>query len=76
MRGMKEKGLRIPQDVKVIGFDDISMSKYMDPPLTTVKQPIYQLGEESVRMLIDIIEKKDSGKKKVLETELIIRGTV
>lgn len=75
IKALKEKGLNVPQDVKVIGFDDISISKYMDPPLTTVKQPIYQMGEEAVKMLVNIIEKKEMGMNKVLETELIERNS-
>lgn len=76
IRALKEKKLRVPEDVKVIGFDDISISRYMDPPLTTIKQPIYEIGKESVKMLVAIIEKKESKLKKVLNTELIERGSV
>lgn len=75
IKALKEKGLSVPQDIKVIGFDDISISKYMDPPLTTVRQPIYNLGEEAVKMLVNIIEKKEMGMNKVLETELIERNS-
>lgn len=76
IKALKEKKLRVPEDVKVIGFDDIAISKYMDPPLTTIKQPIYEIGEESVKMLINIIEKRECELTKVLDTELIERGSV
>jgi LacI family transcriptional regulator len=75
IKALKERGMSVPKDVKVTGFDDISISKYMDPPLTTVRQPIYQMGEEAVKMLIDIIENKEVKMNKVLKTELIIRET-
>lgn len=70
---LKEKGIRVPEDVKIIGFDDISISKYVDPPLTTVRQPIYKLGEEAVNILVAIIEKKDTEMTKILETEIVER---
>lgn len=76
IRALKEMELRVPEDVKVMGFDDISISKFMDPPLTTIKQPIYEIGRESVKMLINIIEKKESSLIKVLNTTLIERGSV
>ena len=75
IKGLKEKKVKIPEEVKIIGFDDISMSQFIDPPLTTIKQPIYQLGEEAVKMLVAIIEKKDTDMNKVLKTELIERGS-
>ena len=75
MQALKQNNLKVPEDVKVIGFDNISVSKFTDPPLTTIKQPIYQLGEEAVKMLIAIIDKKDIDMQKVLKTELIERGS-
>lgn len=76
IKALKERGIKVPEDVKVIGFDDISISKYMDPPLTTIRQPIYQMGEEAVKMLIGIIEGKEMNLIKVFSTKLIERGSV
>lgn len=73
IKALKERQINVPEEIKVIGFDDISISKYMDPPLTTVRQPIYQMGEEAVKMLINIIDKKKMEMSKVLKTELIVR---
>ena len=75
IKALQEKDINIPKDIKIIGFDDIYIAQYMNPPLTTIKQPIYQLGEEAVRMLVAIIEKKDTKLKKVLGHELIKRGS-
>ena len=75
MKALQEKGIRIPHDIKIIGFDDIYIAQYMNPPLTTIKQPIYELGQEAVRMLVSIIEKKDIKLKKILNHELIKRGS-
>jgi LacI family transcriptional regulator len=75
IKALKEKDIDVPREVKVIGFDDIQVSQYMDPPLTTIKQPIYEMGEEAVKMLVAIIERKEVNMVKVLKTELIERGS-
>ena len=75
IKALKEKGIKVPNDVKVIGFDNISISQYIDPPLTTIGQPIYEMGEEAVNMLLGLIEKKDIKLIKVLDTKLIRRGS-
>ncbi len=58
IQALKEKKIKVPEKVKVIGFDDISIAQFIDPPLTTIRQPIYKLGEEAVNMLVAIIEKE------------------
>lgn len=75
IKALKEKNIKIPEEVKIIGFDDISISQYIDPPLTTIKQPIYQMGEEAVEMLISMIEEKSIKMTKVLEIILVERGS-
>ena len=77
IQALKLKGLRVPQDISVIGFDDISLAGIINPPLTTVKQPNYQMGYESSKILIGIIEKHPpENTKLVLNTKLIIRDSV
>lgn len=73
IRALKEKNIDIPEDVKVIGFDDISISSYIDPPLTTIKQPIYDMGHEAVDLLIDIIEKRETNLIRILNHSLVER---
>ncbi|MGN9164266.1 LacI family DNA-binding transcriptional regulator [Tissierellaceae bacterium HCP3S3_D8] len=75
IKALKEKDIDVPREVKVIGFDDIQVSQYMDPPLTTIKQPIYEMGEEAVKMLVAIIEREEVNMVKILKTELIERGS-
>ena len=77
MRAVRDLGLRVPDDVSVVGFDDIDLAPYVDPPLTTVHQPIRQKGEEAVRRLLTIIERTDEDRPQEhrLETRLIIRGS-
>lgn len=77
IKAIKSKGLRVPKDISIIGFDDIAMAEMIDPPLTTVKQPNYQMGFESSKILIDIIEKNTpENTELVLSTKLIIRSSV
>lgn len=54
-KAVKESGLRIADDISVIGFDNIEFSEYLTPPLTTIGQPIARIGERSVRMLLAMI---------------------
>ena len=78
MQALKKRGVRIPEDIKVAGFDDVEISSFVDPPLTTVHQPLYNLGAEAARCLIEQISAKDRGidRKRihrVLDTELVVR---
>lgn len=74
VRALKESGKRIPQDVAVVSKDNIELAALMDPPLTTVNLPTYQMGVEAVNMLMRLISKKRLEKKRVvLESELVVR---
>ena len=55
MKALSERGLRVPEDVSVTGFDDIDYARYSVPGLTTVSQPLEQIVKESTRILLDII---------------------
>jgi len=52
IRALGEAGLRVPEDISVIGFDDIELSEIVNPPLTTIQQPKYELGEAAVEILL------------------------
>ncbi|MDN5343275.1 MAG: LacI family transcriptional regulator [Oceanotoga sp.] len=74
MKAIKEKNLNIPEDISVIGFDNIESSKFSEPTLSTVEQPLCKMGEKSVELLLELIdEKKPKSKKISLKTELIKR---
>jgi len=70
-------GLRVPEDISVIGFDDIPLASHIMPELTTVKQPIYMMGALAADLLLDTIERRTEDYQSVLlETTLIVRNSV
>ena len=73
LTGLKEAGLRVPEDVALVGFDDIRPSRYLTPPLTTVRAPIETAGREAVRQLISLIQTGKAEPEILLPTEVIIR---
>jgi LacI family transcriptional regulator len=79
MQAIKAKGLRIPKDIAVAGFSNWMFSAMMEPPLTTVDQPGFEMGQEAARLLIRHIEMKEKDdveivpETKILKTRLIIR---
>ncbi|MDQ2076127.1 LacI family DNA-binding transcriptional regulator [Marinimicrobium sp. ABcell2] len=71
---IKRSGLRVPEDVSVVGFDDIRYAAIMDPPLTTVVQPTEEIGERTMRRLLNAIEGRDIGEApEIVEHRLIVR---
>ncbi|WP_081966914.1 LacI family DNA-binding transcriptional regulator [Kitasatospora sp. NRRL B-11411] len=72
LRTLRTHGLRVPEDVAVIGFNDLASARHTAPPLTTVHQPVRALGREMARMLVDAIEGNDPGPL-ILPTRLTVR---
>ncbi|MBU2225502.1 MAG: LacI family transcriptional regulator [Gammaproteobacteria bacterium] len=73
---IKQSGLRIPQDISVAGFDDISFAAYCDPPLTTIAQPAEEFGSTAVALLVDILQGRlKKAPKVILPYELVIRAS-
>jgi LacI family transcriptional regulator len=70
----QDLGLEVGRDVSITGFDDIPLAEYTHPPLTTVHQPIYQIGSMVCEMLINIIQERDLEQKQIiLKPSLIVR---
>jgi alanine racemase len=69
-------GIAVPDDLSVVGFDDIELARYIQPPLTTVRQPVRRKGEEACRLLLAAIEHKvRQPDHRRLETRLIVRAS-
>lgn len=73
LRSLEEQGLRVPGDVALVGFDDIRLTQYVSPALTTVRQPMYQLGSDAVEQLFQIMSGHAKVDSVTLSTELVIR---
>jgi GAF domain-containing protein/DNA-binding LacI/PurR family transcriptional regulator len=70
---LQARGIRVPDDVALVGFDDLDASKYMIPTLTTVQNPFYKLGVEATEMLLAQIDGRDVPECTVLPLDLVVR---
>jgi len=70
---LQHAGKRVPEDIAVVGFDDIYLAQYLSPPLTTIHAPIEQVGFEGARQLLHLIHSEPADPLVLLPTELIIR---
>ena len=75
LRALAELGLRVPDDVSVVGFDDIPLLAYLTVPLTTIRMPKIQMGRIAAQMLIRHVESKEvvPPRKVYLSAELVVR---
>jgi LacI family transcriptional regulator len=74
LQALRRHGLRVPEDVAVVGFDDVPLSAFVDPPLTTVRLPAFGLGWGAAELLSRLIGGEDVQTPQViLETELVVR---
>jgi LacI family transcriptional regulator len=76
MRALREAGLRVPDDVAVVGFDDLPTAAHADPPLTSVRQPAVEAGRLAARRLIELVAAPEQPRRVTeLETDLIVRAS-
>jgi LacI family transcriptional regulator, repressor for deo operon, udp, cdd, tsx, nupC, and nupG len=76
MRALISHGLRVPEDISVVGFDDIRYARYTSPSLTTIAQPKNALGREAMTMLIELLNDPEvPPRKRVLSADLVVRGS-
>lgn len=72
----KKLGIRVPQDLSVVGFDDIQFAQYCDPPLTTISQPRYEIGRQAMLMMLELLRGHDvRAGSRLLETTLVVRDS-
>ena len=75
IQAIQKTGRRVPEDISVVGFDDIPLARYGTPPLTTVRQPAFEKGVAAARMLIEALESDQTPKSLILDIELVIRSS-
>ncbi len=76
IRALRDGGLRIPEDVSVVGFDDVPEAAFFEPPLTTVRQDFEALGQQSVDYLLALIARPDTPRhQRVLYPSLVVRAS-
>ncbi len=75
MRAIRSRRLRVPEDVSVTGFDDLFFAAYLVPPLTTVRQPLRQMGQMAMEILCKLMSGQGAPAQTKVEAELIVRGS-
>jgi LacI family transcriptional regulator len=74
LHALRERNLRVPEDVALAGFDDIPLARFLAPPLTTVRVEIAELGRRAVEMLLSALEgNTDAPLQEVIPTTLMVR---
>lgn len=73
MKAIRRRGLSVPGDISLAGFDDLVLAEYMDPPLTTVRQPKREMGRMAVRLMLKLIEGEEAGQDVRVAGELVVR---
>jgi LacI family transcriptional regulator len=76
MSAARQSGLRVPEDLSVVGFDDVRLAAFANPPLTTIAQPKYQIGVVAVRLLLERMREPElAARRHVLDTRLLTRAS-
>jgi DNA-binding LacI/PurR family transcriptional regulator len=75
IHGLRENGIRVPEDMSVVGFDDLPMSRHFDPPLTTVRQDFQAVGRKAMEVLQAAIEGRQIPQRVKIPVELVIRAS-
>jgi LacI family transcriptional regulator len=73
LKALTECGKRVPQDVSLVGFDDVPMGEYVAPPLTTVHQPAFEKGVRATELLIQCLEGDEPPRSETLPVKLVVR---
>lgn len=71
----RDLAIRVPQDFSIVGFDDLESSRYLTPPLTTISQPMREIGVRAVNLLLAIIEAVEAPHQQTLDFSLMVRGS-
>ncbi len=78
LRILKARGIKVPDEMGLLGFSNTDLTELLDPPLSIIKQPAFEMGEVATNLLLQIVESKrpvTEFETRVLSTELLIRGS-
>ena len=76
IQSVVKHGLRVPEDISVVGFDDVSMAEYFVPSLTTIRQPMHEIGSEALKAMMESISQPDKSHRRItLDVHLIERDS-
>jgi len=75
LRAAAARGVRVPEDLSIAGFDDLFVASYTSPPLTTIRQPKKEMGRRAMSLLLELLDEEDVETSELLAGELIIRGS-
>ena len=76
IKRLSQMGIKVPDDVSIIGFDDINLSKYINPGLTTVRQDINKKGEMAIKLILNSINSQTGKQEIILPVEIVERESV
>jgi DNA-binding LacI/PurR family transcriptional regulator len=75
LRAIRVRGLRVPEDISVVGFDDLFLASYTEPPLTTIRQPMKRMGQLAMESLLKLMAGEESVPQIKIKAEMIVRGS-
>ena len=75
VNALQKSGYQVPRDFSVLGFDGLDIAAYYHPSITSIRQPIYQLGSRAANMLLNLIQGNGDVSSEILEPELIVRDS-
>jgi DNA-binding LacI/PurR family transcriptional regulator len=73
LNAIQQRHMRVPEDISVIGFDDVAIASHMFPPLTTVRQPKHEMGRMATEILLNLLSGSKSETSRSVQGELIVR---
>lgn len=73
--GLYRRGIRVPEDVSLVGFDDLPGSRFSTPPLTSVRQPLEEIGRRAARSLLDLLDHREPSTADMPQVQLVVRDT-
>jgi DNA-binding LacI/PurR family transcriptional regulator len=73
LKAIRARGLTVPDDISLVGFDDLPLAHYTDPPLTTVRQPKHEMGRMAMQVLLKLMSGSDAEQNVRLSGEVIVR---